>query len=117
MSSSIHYLPPIDTSPPIRYNNHVPKQMDINRIIGKKIRIQREALGFSQKEMGEKLGVSGSFVGFIENGKRRVSPILLQKIARVTRRPISYFYNEVPDDTALRAFRILLDAKRDQKAP
>lgn len=90
--------------------------MDIDRIIGHKIRKRRTEMRLSQKDFAEKMGVSGSFIGFIENGKRRINPTLLKRVSEITKRPISYFYGEKSaDDTALKAFNILLSARREQK--
>lgn len=49
--------------------------------IGKRIQMVRKAAGFSQKELGERLGVSGSMIGQYENNLRKPKRETLEKIA------------------------------------
>lgn len=42
--------------------------------IGKQIRKAREKLGWSQRELGEAVGVKEAMISHIENGIRSVSP-------------------------------------------
>lgn len=86
--------------------------MNYSAIIGKKIRKLRREMGLSQEELGTKLGVSGSFVGYLENGKKRINPNLLKKVSKVTNYPVSYFYGEKPKvDKTLEVFNLLLEEK------
>ncbi|MDX1607873.1 MAG: helix-turn-helix transcriptional regulator [Candidatus Spechtbacterales bacterium] len=90
--------------------------MDSNAKIGKKLKKIRKQMGMSQKEFGKKLGISGSFVGYIENNKRRVNPNLLKKISDLTGKPVSYFYGEKPKlDPTLEVFQIMLEEQQEQK--
>ncbi|MBQ2433145.1 MAG: helix-turn-helix transcriptional regulator, partial [Clostridia bacterium] len=41
--------------------------------LGKRIREQRRALGLTQEQLAEKVGVSLSFIGHIERGSRKAS--------------------------------------------
>ena len=73
-------------------------------------------MGLSQKEFAAKIGVSGSFVGYLENGKKRVNPNLLKKISQVTNHQVAYFYGEKPKlDKTLEVFNILLKEKDSKK--
>lgn len=49
--------------------------------IGERIQMVRKAAGFSQKELGERLGVSGSMIGQYENNLRKPKRETLEKIA------------------------------------
>lgn len=51
-----------------RQMNHDFIKGDINKQIGLKIRERRKEKGFSQEELGEKLGLSGGAIGQIERG-------------------------------------------------
>lgn len=51
--------------------------------VGKRISDLRFARGLTAKELGEKIGVSQSYISLIENGKRRLNLPLLGKIAAV----------------------------------
>ena len=86
--------------------------MNYSALIGKKIRKLRQEMGLSQKEFGEKLGITGSFVGYLENGRKRINPNLLRKVAKITKQPVSYFYGEKPVlDKTLSIFNVLLEEK------
>jgi transcriptional regulator with XRE-family HTH domain len=52
--------------------------------LGHRIRHQRVSNGFTLDELGEKVGVAGSQLSLIENGKREPKLSLLQAIAQVT---------------------------------
>jgi transcriptional regulator with XRE-family HTH domain len=60
-----------------RYYSRIPKN------IGRKIQKLRQEKDISQVEMAEMIGVSGTYVGFIEQGVRNPSIATLDKIARV----------------------------------
>ena len=51
--------------------------------VGKRISDLRFARGLTAKELGEKIGVSQSYISLIENDKRRINVPLLGKIAAV----------------------------------
>jgi transcriptional regulator with XRE-family HTH domain len=46
------------------------------------LRILREATGLTQKELGEKVGVTGSSISYIEHGVNVPNVITAQRIAR-----------------------------------
>jgi transcriptional regulator with XRE-family HTH domain len=48
--------------------------------VGKRIKLLRQQKGVSQEYLGERLGVTRSFISRMENGKR---PISLDKIERI----------------------------------
>jgi transcriptional regulator with XRE-family HTH domain len=50
--------------------------------VGKRIRLFRNQKGMSLEELGEKIGVSKSFVSKIENGKK---PISLERIESISK--------------------------------
>ena len=73
-------------------------------------------MGLSQKKFGAKLGITGSFVGYLENGNKRVNPDLLKKISKLTNHPVSYFYNEKAKlDKTMEVFSILLEEKNTNR--
>ncbi len=49
--------------------------------LGEFLKTRREALGFTQRELAQKIGVEASHVAFIESGRRKPS---LKLIARMT---------------------------------
>jgi transcriptional regulator with XRE-family HTH domain len=44
----------------------------------------REALGMTQRQIAEKLGVKASHIAYLENGRRNPSPNLLAKIIKLS---------------------------------
>ncbi|WP_020599874.1 helix-turn-helix domain-containing protein [Spirosoma panaciterrae] len=54
---------------------------DIKQKIGQQIREARKAKGLTQKELGEKLGVSESTVNQYESGKQNLTVDTITKIA------------------------------------
>lgn len=53
---------------------------DIKQQVGQQIRDARKAKGMTQKELGEKLGVSESVMSRYENGKINFSVDILYKV-------------------------------------
>ena len=56
---------------------------DVKQQVGQQIRDARKAKGMTQKEVGDKLGVSESAVNRYENGKVNASLDTLQKLVNV----------------------------------
>lgn len=72
--------------------------MDLYKLIGSRIRQAREALGYSQEELGQLLGYSATAIYYFENGIRKVKIEDLKKIAEILGRAIEYFLQEEPED-------------------
>ena len=51
----------------------------------------RKEAGMTQREVCTKMGKSTSFISKCELGERRVDYVELQKLARIYRKPISFF--------------------------
>ena len=62
--------------------------------IGRKIKKARIEIGFSQNELAKHLGKTGSALGYIESGQRRINLLTLEKIARAVRKPLDYFFEQ-----------------------
>lgn len=56
-----------------------------------KIKQARKKAKLTQKELGEKLGVSQVMIAQYENGTRKPKFETLQKIANATKIPVNYF--------------------------
>lgn len=69
------------------------KTTEVNTSIGARIRTQREALGLSQKAVGEMLGVSYQQVQKFENGKDRLKVEQLKVLAERLDTTQSYLLN------------------------
>ena len=60
---------------------------------GKRLAKLRKKIGLSQELLGEKSGLSTTFIGLLETGKRRASLKSLQKIASVLRLKVKDILN------------------------
>ncbi|NCF66506.1 MAG: helix-turn-helix transcriptional regulator [Anaerolineaceae bacterium] len=71
--------------------------------IGERIRIRRKELNLSLRELGQKTGVSASFLSQVENDQ--VSPSLnsLQSIATALQVPMFYFLSDAQGGAVVRA--------------
>lgn len=49
----------------------LPKELDFIQM-GKRIRAQRESLGFTREKLAEKMGVSSKFIADLENGAKGI---------------------------------------------
>ena len=68
------------------------KNAKLPRVLGKKIQKQRKEIGYTQEELGDKVGISRAYMGYIEQGRYAPSLEVLEKIARVLKSPISDFF-------------------------
>jgi len=62
------------------------------KVLGKKIQKRRNELGFTQEELGDKVGISRAYMGYIEQGRYAPSLEVLEKIAKALKSPISEFF-------------------------
>lgn len=65
---------------------------DIDRYVGKRIRLARTLAGLSLDDLARQIGVSYQQVQKYENGTNRVGAGRLHQIATVLRRPLGYFF-------------------------
>jgi transcriptional regulator with XRE-family HTH domain len=89
--------------------------------IGERLRRSREYLGLSQNEVAEHLGLSRPAITNMEAGKRKVSTLELNRLAKLYHQPYAYFSGETSeladDETTgalFRATRELSDRDREQ---
>ena len=64
-----------------------PNRLQAN--LGKVVRAERAALGFSQESFAHEVGLHRTYVGAIERGEQNVSIINLARIANALRTPLS----------------------------
>lgn len=75
-----------------------PNPIDVH--VGKRIKIRRNLLGWSQETLGLKLGLTFQQVQKYEKGLNRVSASRLWDFAVVMDTPISFFYDDMDEATA-----------------
>ena len=67
--------------------------------VGKRIRLRRTLLGMSQEQLGASLNITFQQVQKYERGANSVSASRLWDISQIVDVPISYFFEDMSDDT------------------
>ena len=78
-----------------------PDPIDIH--VGSRVRLRRTLLGMSQEKLGRALGLTFQQIQKYERGANRIGSSRLYKLSRIMDVPVSFFFEEMPDETALRA--------------
>ena len=68
---------------------------DVDRHVGKKLRMRRIMLGLSQQVLGEAVGVSIQQIQKYEKATNRVASGKLYQFAKLLNVPIAYFFEEM----------------------
>ena len=68
------------------------KNEEIAKVLGENIRSGREALGWSQAQLGSKIKLDASRVSRVESGERTVDTVVLRSIAELFERPMESFF-------------------------
>ncbi|OSQ50476.1 helix-turn-helix domain-containing protein [Thalassospira alkalitolerans] len=79
-----------------RTANGKPNPVDIH--VGARIRLRRTLLGMSQEKLGEAIGLTFQQVQKYERGANRVGASRLYDLARVLEVPVSFFFDDMPDE-------------------
>ncbi|WP_273783379.1 helix-turn-helix transcriptional regulator [Bartonella sp. AU15XJBT] len=69
--------------------------LNIDLLVGKRIRLRRKRLKMSQTTLGNALGISFQQVQKYENGLNRVSAGRLMEISDILNVPVSFFYADI----------------------
>ncbi|MCL8250087.1 MULTISPECIES: helix-turn-helix domain-containing protein [Aeromicrobium] len=54
---------------------------ELQKIVGRRLREQRQALGLSQEAMAERLGYHRTFLGSVERGERNLTLASVEQLA------------------------------------
>lgn len=76
----------------------VPNPIDIH--VGGRVRLRRTLLGMSQERLGEMIGLTFQQVQKYERGSNRIGASRLYDLSRVLEVPISFFYEDMTEETA-----------------
>jgi transcriptional regulator with XRE-family HTH domain len=74
-----------------------PNPIDVH--VGGRVRLRRTLLGMSQERLGEALGLTFQQVQKYERGANRVGASRLFDLARVLEVPISFFFDDMSEET------------------
>ncbi|MFD2234443.1 helix-turn-helix domain-containing protein [Phaeospirillum tilakii] len=66
--------------------------------VGSRVRLRRTLLGMSQEKLGEAIGLTFQQVQKYERGANRIGSSRLFDLARILDVPISFFYDDMPDE-------------------
>jgi transcriptional regulator with XRE-family HTH domain len=83
---------------------------DIDKLVGRRLKMRRMMLGLNQQEVGEALDVSIQQVQKYEKATNRISSGKLFTLSKFLRVPISYFYSQTEDTTTLASAKFAEDA-------
>ena len=75
-----------------------PNPVDVH--VGSRVRLRRTLLGMSQEKLGEAIGLTFQQVQKYERGANRVGASRLYELSRVLDVPVSFFFDDMPDQLA-----------------
>jgi len=75
-----------------------PNPIDVH--VGSRLKLRRTMIGMTQEKLGEQLGVTFQQVQKYEKGVNRIGASRLQEISRVLDVPVSFFFEDVRQDSA-----------------
>lgn len=87
-----------------------PNPIDVH--VGTRVRARRVLVGMSQEKLGEQLGITFQQVQKYEKGTNRIGASRLFRIAQILGVPVSYFYDEMPQDPV--GISALAEARSEQ---
>lgn len=62
------------------------------KLLGKRVQKRRKELNLTQEELAEKVDISRAYMGYIEQGRNVPSIEVVQKIAKVLKKPLNEFF-------------------------
>ncbi|MGI9410720.1 MAG: helix-turn-helix domain-containing protein [Hyphomicrobiaceae bacterium] len=77
------------------------KSSDIDCFIGRRIKLRRVLLDYTQAELADRCFVSPQQIHKYELGLSKLSPARLDQLARALEVPVSWFFDEDPFDAGL----------------
>ncbi len=73
-----------------------PRPVDVH--VGGRVRLRRTLLGMSQEKLGDAVGLTFQQIQKYERGANRVGASRLYQLSRVLDVPISFFFDDMPDE-------------------
>lgn len=67
--------------------------MDIKILVGKRVKELRNKLGISQEELADIAGLDRTYITSVECGKRNISIVNIEKLAKALNVTLSEFFN------------------------
>lgn len=96
-------MPPGVAKAPRRPRRHTvvrdgPRPVDVH--VGKRVRLRRQLLGMSQQQLADSLDLTFQQIQKYESGANRLSAGRLYALATILDVPISFFFDDMPNDVA-----------------
>lgn len=104
-----------------RTSDGKPNPLDVQ--IGRRIRLRRQNLAYSQDKLGQLAGLTFQQIQKYECGKNRISASRLWDFSRILNVPITYFFMDMENEAAADASRsqssrpLLSTAETEMKNP
>jgi transcriptional regulator with XRE-family HTH domain len=73
--------------------------------VGARVRLRRTLLGMSQEKLGAAVGLTFQQIQKYERGANRIGASRLYEFSKILDVPVSYFFEEMPDELATHAGR------------
>lgn len=67
--------------------------MDIKLLVGKRVRELRNSIGISQEELADLAGLDRTYITSVECGKRNISIVNIEKLAKALKVSLAEFFN------------------------
>jgi transcriptional regulator with XRE-family HTH domain len=83
-----------------------PNPIDVH--VGARVRLRRTLLGMSQEKLGEAIGLTFQQVQKYERGANRIGASRLFDLSRVLDVPVSFFFDDMSDDTSQQSPRMIV---------
>ncbi|MAI12117.1 MAG: transcriptional regulator [Rhodospirillaceae bacterium TMED167] len=78
----------------------IPDPVDIH--VGGRVRLRRALLGLSQEKLGEAVGLTFQQIQKYERGANRIGASRMYDLSQVLDVPVSFFYDDMPEDVKVR---------------
>ncbi len=85
----------------------VPRPVDIH--VGRRVRLRRTLLGLSQEKLGDAVGLTFQQIQKYERGANRIGASRLFELSRILDVPVSFFFDDMPEEIKAREGRGLSD--------
>ena len=80
--------------------------------VGKRVRFKRKVLGYTQSDLGKKVGLTFQQIQKYEKGENRISASKLFQISQVLNTCVSFFFEGYSDERVVSTEKTFIDDKQ-----
>ena len=88
-----------------------PRPVDAH--VGGRLKLRRTLVGMSQEKLGEKVGLTFQQIQKYERGANRIGSSRLFEFSQILSVPVSYFFEEMPDNVVAGDFEAEIGTEAD----